>query len=263
MSLYNTPKTPSSQSIEGLFLFWKKAGETLAVMLRRFRQENGLDETIRLTYAGRLDPMAEGIVPTLVGEARFQKERFLKATKTYEVDILLGIGTDTGDMLGLSPVARHQDNDESGGLVSLDKITKALHTLSQTVSLPYPNYSSRPVDGKPLFMHARAGNEVVLPIKKVSIYELELVAIKKVPLGTLIEKAIATIETVQGDFRQKEIVEQWSRLAARQDLVTVVTLRTTVSSGTYMRALAEKLGLLLNVPALAYHIKRTAVHGLK
>ena len=229
-------------------------------MLRRFRDEQGLDDTEKLTYAGRLDPMAEGVVPILVGEARFQKDRFLKKSKTYEVEILLGLGTDTGDMLGF-PTGNPTLNE----VKSRADIDTALKTLSQTVSLPYPNYSSVPVDGKPLFVHARAGNKVTVPIKKVTIYSLELLEVKEVLAKKLIDQAIEVIEKVQGDFRQNEIIEQWASLA-RSDLanesVQIVKIRTTVSSGTYMRAIAEKLGLLLKIPALAYSIKRTAIEGI-
>ncbi len=232
-------------------------------MLRRFREERGFGPEEKLTYAGRLDPMAEGVVPVLAGEGRFKKDMLLNRSKTYEVEIMLGVGTDTGDMLGLP-----RQNEVKAGSATFDlaEIEKALETLRQTVSLPYPNYSSRPVDGKPLFMHARAGNKVVLPIKKVSIYGLELLSIQEKPLNKLVADAMAIIETVQGDFRQPEIMRQWSAFAEEADQgqkVQVVTIRTTVSSGTYMRALAEKLGLLLKIPALAYKIVRTEVQGMK
>ena len=274
MNSHNTPKNKNSQSIEGekgqIVLFWKTPGETLATMLRRFREEYNLSNEEKLTYAGRLDPMAEGIVPVLVGEARFQKDMLLGRSKTYEVAILLGVGTDSGDMLGLP-----RQNEVTAGLPTAnpalstakgnDDITTALDMLRQTVSLPYPNYSSRPVDGKPLFMHARASNKVVLPIKKVTIYDLELLSIKEHEFSTLITDAIEIIEKVQGDFRQEEIIKHWEEIkkSHAEGRVQIVTIRTTVSSGTYMRSLAEKLGLLLKVPALAYSIKRTAVEGIK
>jgi tRNA pseudouridine(55) synthase len=264
MSLHNTPKSGISQETKGLFPFWKKPGETLAVMLRRFRTEHNVSLDEKVTYAGRLDPMAEGVVPILTGPARFQKELFMKKTKTYEVEILLGIGTDTGDMLGLS--CQSEATAELGISARkflAEEIEKALAMLAKTVSLPYPNYSSRPVDGKPLFMHARAGNQVILPIKKVSVYELELLEIKEYKISDLVAKALSVIETVQGDFRQGEIIKLWNVYMARSDLVQVVTIRTTVSSGTYMRALAEKLGLLLKAPALAYSIKRVAIAGIQ
>ncbi|HTH93502.1 MAG TPA: hypothetical protein VL576_03440 [Candidatus Paceibacterota bacterium] len=271
MSLHNTPKKADSQEknhqTKGLFPFWKKPGETLATMLRRFREEHNLGSDEKLTYAGRLDPMAEGIVPILSGEARFQKERFMNRSKTYEVEVLLGIGTDTGDMLGLATpnVILSQAKGDVFVKQGVTKIEKALEIIRQTVSLPYPNYSSIPVDGKPLFVHARAGNKVVLPIKKVKIYDLELLSIKERKFSDLVAESVAVIEKVEGDFRQQEIIAQWEDMEREygNETVQIVTIRTTVSSGTYMRAIAEKLGLLLKMPALAYGIKRISIEGMQ
>ncbi|MDB5188565.1 MAG: ine55 [Candidatus Nomurabacteria bacterium] len=239
--------------------FWKHAGETLAVMLRRFREEHSLCDDEKLTYAGRLDPMAEGIVPILVGEARFQKDHLLGKAKTYEVDIVLGLSTDTGDLLGLLI------NENLSARKFLAEIQKAVETLSELKELAYPNYSSRPVEGKPLFMHARAGNKVTLPVKKITIHELELLGIKEVALCALLGNAQEIIAKVQGDFRQAEIMAQWRKMmeADGDKQITIVTIRTTVSSGTYMRSLAEKMGELLGVPALAGRIVRTNLEGME
>ncbi|MEO5646414.1 MAG: hypothetical protein ABIO57_01420 [Candidatus Paceibacterota bacterium] len=256
MNTNNTKKTDNSQSNnlapQGIFQFWKHSGETLAVMLRRFREDQGYGEDEKITYAGRLDPMAEGIVPLLVGETRFQKDHLMGASKTYEVDIVLGLSTDTGDLLGILTKMAIE-------YVAPESIEQVILSLKEIKELPYPEYSSRPVDGKPLFMHARAGKKVAVPIKKVTIYELELKEIKEVPLNSLLYGAIETINKVQGDFRQQEIVQSWTKLLGTSSMVQVVTIVTTVSSGTYMRSLAEKMGELLGVPALAGRIVRTEI----
>jgi tRNA pseudouridine(55) synthase len=266
MSLHNTQKKPVSQSdgklYNGFFPFWKKSGETLVVLLRRFREERGISADEKITYAGRLDPMAEGLVPMLVGEARFQKEHLMAKSKTYEVSIALGLATDSGDMLGL---LSHDSMVQTEQLFSSDAIEKALATLAKLTELPYPMYSSRPVDGKPLFVHARSGRKVAVPMKKISIYSMELLEIKQVGLQELLHNTQEIIKKVQGDFRQKEIIEQWDTLAtasASQGYkVQVVTIRTTVSSGAYMRSLSEKMGELLGIPALAYKIVRTNIEA--
>jgi tRNA pseudouridine55 synthase len=230
-------------------------------MLRRFREEYNLSETDKLTYAGRLDPMAAGIVPILVGDARFQKDHLLGANKTYEVDIVLGLSTDTGDLLGIitdKTIVVRKDLTTKG----LAEIKEAVRQLSEIKELTYPNYSSRPVDGKPLFMHARAGKSVQLPIKKITIHSMEMIDIKEVSLNELLSEAIETIKKVQGDFRQEEIIGQWFKMIS-EEKIQIVTIRTTVSSGTYMRSLAEKIGELLGVPALAGRIVRTNIEEKK
>jgi tRNA pseudouridine55 synthase len=272
MNSYNTKNIEDSQpekltkamDSKGVFAFWKHPGETLAVLLRRFREEEHFDNEEKITYAGRLDPMAEGVVPLLVGDARFQKDYLLGAVKVYEVDVLLGVGTDTADMLGfMTKVDFGNGNGEVKGF-SVDTIESAIREMKEITELPSPEYSSRPVDGKPLFMHARAGQKVVVPIKKVVIYALELKEIKELPLAAVLDGAIEVIKKVQGDFRQQETIEGWQKLKEQSgnQKVQVVSIVTTVSSGTYMRSLAERMGELLGVPALASRIVRTEVKGI-
>ncbi len=259
MPLHNNEKSKNSQYREGVFPFWKNSGETLAVMLRRFREEHNFSADDKLTYAGRLDPMAEGIVPILSGIARFHKDHLLNASKTYEVVILLGLSTDTGDMLGL--LTNNTLEEHRFERIKDELIKNTIEQLRSLTELVYPHYSSRPVDGKPLFVHARAGNEVKLPVKKITIHSLEMIGIKEVALKELLANAMEVISKVYGDFRQEAILEQWKKIQEQDGEIDVqiVSIRTTVSSGTYMRSLAEKMGELLGVPALAYSIVRTAV----
>lgn len=251
MSPYHTQKDLHSQDI---FPFWKFPGETLAVLLERFRTEKTISEDIKITYAGRLDPMAEGIVLMLVGEVRFQKDTLLSLEKTYEVQVALGASTDSADMLGIVTSIESKVFDET-------VITAAIKTIKNTTELPYPMYSSRPVEGKPLFMHARAGTTVTVPIKKISIKKVELLEIVRKPLVECLFETLPTIQKVLGDFRQNEIIQKWNEInSSNSDLcLTLVSIKVTASSGTYMRSLAEKVGELLAVPALAYTIKRIKV----
>lgn len=252
MSLYNTQNDSYSQDILPI---WKHAGETLAVLIERFRTERGLSAESKITYAGRLDPMAEGVVLMLVGDARFEKDTLLDCEKTYELTILLGVSTDTADMLGLATIV-----GESVG-ISEESINKAVHALLLVTELRYPRYSSRTVEGIPLFTHARRGTIVDIPIKKVTVSDVNMLSIKYKTLAECIDETVPLIETVEGDFRQADIIRNWRDIQITEGtrVVPIVTLSATVTSGTYMRALAEVVGKSLGVPALAYRIKRTTV----
>lgn len=249
MSLDNTQNKLNSQ---GIYYFWKKEGETLAVMLERFKKEYSLPNDAKLTYAGRLDPMASGIVPILEGMARFKKEKYLNKDKTYEVQVLLGVKTDTLDMLGLVTSSADVSiyNDEV--------IKQSIQSISYIRELSYPMYSSRPVDGKPLFMHAREGSKVDVPVKSVYIRDIKLLGIERKKVSDCVYETLPIIESVEGDFRQDEIANGWRKFLVKnkdQEII-IVTFETEVSSGTYMRSLAEYLGEQLRIPALAYRIKR-------
>ncbi len=79
---------------------YKKLGETPLECLNRLRLEKPDYKEAVLSYAGRLDPMAEGVLLVLVGEENKNREKYLSLSKTYIVEILWGIETDTYDLLG-------------------------------------------------------------------------------------------------------------------------------------------------------------------
>lgn len=267
MSSNNTKEIDNSQShtehgsvrdesFRGMYPINKKRGETLAVLLERFRAQHHLSSDAKLTYAGRLDPMAEGVVLILAGEDRFVKDTLLGLDKVYEIEVLLGIATDTQDPLGIITQTKHAMLDD-------EKIKDVVARIATITSLPYPTYSSVPVDGKPLFVHARAGNTVAVPKKNVKIYSTELLGIKKEYVDTITQAVIADVAKVRGDFRQEEITKNWQSLLGEQPPCTVVTIRVHCSSGTYMRSLATWVGEQIGVPALAYKIHRVKIGEYK
>ena len=78
----------------------KELGETPLECIERARIELGLDANMPMTYAGRLDPLASGKLLILMGEECKEKEKYLGYDKEYEIEVLFGIKTDTGDALG-------------------------------------------------------------------------------------------------------------------------------------------------------------------
>src|SRR5260221_10407124 len=84
-----------------LNLINKKIGETPSEAILRFKIENPDYDTVAMTYAGRLDPMAEGLLLVLCGEEIDKKEKYLNLSKTYEFEVLWGFSSDTLDILGL------------------------------------------------------------------------------------------------------------------------------------------------------------------
>lgn len=233
----------------------KQKGETLADLLVRFRKEQNLGNDIKITYAGRLDPMASGVVPLLVGDARFSKEEYIGKDKVYELDILFGVETDTLDMLGFITSTTFSKKLER------EQIEKVILKIPDIKTLPYPEYSSKTISGTPLFMYARRGEDVEVPSKEVVIQKPEIISIEEKSVSGLVRDSLEVIKKVQGDFRQEEIITGWENFLQNQGEVNVWTarIRVQVSSGTYMRSLAKWVGERLGVPALAYDIVRIAV----
>lgn len=228
----------------------KRVGETTLDLLKR----HDLDKPY--TYAGRLDPMAEGLVIALTGGEVKNKEAFLKLSKTYDLTVLLGISTDTFDTLGLITHTNFIP-------VTRAKIESTITAIPRGFDQPYPPYSSKPVDGKPLWRWARENQMkgIKLPTKAVTLHDVILLDFNSIKIRALIPHIISNIAHVDGDFRQKEIIGSWRGLEniPNDIALNTFTVRVHSSSGTYMRSLAVMLGKVLRIPSLALHIKRLKI----
>ena len=131
------------KKIEKILNIYKKIGETPLETLNCFRKHNTEYENVSLTYAGRLDPMAEGVLLVLAGEENKKREQYLSLDKEYRADILFGFETDTYDLLGKV----NRTNDEFDTKNFKLRIEKILQNLVGKISQPYPPYSSKPVEG--------------------------------------------------------------------------------------------------------------------
>ncbi len=239
----------------GVFPIYKKAGETLAVLVARFKSEQSLDQSVPVTYAGRLDPMADGLVLLLTGKKCKEKDSFLGLDKTYTFEVLFGVATDTFDMLGLI-------TDSKESFPTEQEIREALLGIKDKTIFSYPPFSSKPVKGQPLFMHARAGTlPEELPTIQGEIKEISLKSLRTVSFKKVIEASIEIIEKVEGDFRQKEIIDGWQDFLEKigDGECAIAICEVTVSSGVYVRSIATMIGEALGAPVLAYSINRTRV----
>ena len=90
-----------NKNIKKVLKLNKKPGETPLECLNRFKVDNPEYEGEKMTYAGRLDPLASGVLLVLVGEECKKKEKYLGLDKEYELTILFGFSTDSHDVLGL------------------------------------------------------------------------------------------------------------------------------------------------------------------
>lgn len=236
---------------------YKHVGETPLERLERLRIQKKEYQDEVLSYAGRLDPMAEGVMLCLVGAANKQRESYLGLSKEYTFDVLFGFATDTYDILGRV--------EETGpvGAVHHKQVLKALNEFRGDVLQEYPPYSSKTVEGKSLFAWARqnALASLVIPKHTVKVFDIDIKSMYKVPEATLLQYIESSVEKVQGDFRQEEIMRTWRQYlrpeGKREFPCASITL--SCASGTYARSIAHSIGKELKVPALALRIVRTKV----
>jgi tRNA pseudouridine55 synthase len=201
--------------------------------------------------------MAEGVLLVLVGEENKKREEYLGLDKEYEVEVLLGVESDTYDVLGkivsVSSLPPPPLDSRGGVRALLDGGVKTFHQ-------PYPPYSSKPVQGKPLFQWAREGklHEITIPSIEVSIYSCDLLEEYSISYEGLLKNVTDSIKQMSGDFRQEEIINSWTHNLPQNEF-RIIKIKVACSSGTYMRSLANTIGKKLGSGALALSIKRTKI----
>lgn len=238
-----------------LLTTYKQIGETPLQALERLRKEKNIPTEEKMTYAGRLDPVAEGLLLVLTGYDVHQKDSLLGLDKTYEFEVLFGLSTDSLDVLGVVV---------DGVIDSSNIALKILHSFSNFVGVfewAYPDFSSKTIDGKPMFEKTRAGEEFEKPTRLMHVQSLEIVGNKIYRLSDLKERIVTVVSSVKGDFRQEQILMRWNEVLETYGgvEVCVFSFRARVSSGTYIRVLAQKMGESLGLPSCALSIKRTSI----
>ncbi|MEG3596027.1 MAG: tRNA pseudouridine(55) synthase TruB [Actinomycetota bacterium] len=147
-----------------MVLIDKPAGMTshdvVAQLRKRFRER-------RIGHAGTLDPDATGLLVVGVGNATRLLRFATSSFKTYEVEIVLGIETDTLDSSG-QVVAEHQM------LVEAAQVTEAARALTGEIEQIPPMVSARRVGGRRLHELAREGKEVEREARSVTIRKFDV-----------------------------------------------------------------------------------------
>lgn len=228
--------TPKTKSL--LIPVYKPVGKTPLESVEMYKSRHLDDPHITVSYGGRLDPMAEGVLLLLVGDANARRREYEHLEKEYEVTVLVGFSTDTGDLMGkITKVHGTEDNVQShnrlsfwseaiestkhiqssppeGGSSRMKNISKIRELSSSFVGLTkqrYPIYSSAKVKGKPLFWWARQGrlDEIEIPTHTVKIDTIEIVSHHTMRAKELLKYIVETVGSVKGDFRQTEIIAGW------------------------------------------------------
>ncbi|MBH0111193.1 tRNA pseudouridine(55) synthase TruB [Salinibacterium sp. NG22] len=206
------PRNPTS----GILFVDKPQGITSHGVISRARKSVG---TRKIGHAGTLDPMATGLLVLGVNNATRLLTYLVGLDKQYTATIRLGASSNTDDAEGeLSETA----DAAALAAVSDDAIAHAVANLTGAISQRPSSVSAIKVDGRRAYTLARAGEEVVLAERAVTVSAFEV------------------LEIVRGEFID-------------------VKVRVDCSSGTYIRALARDMGEALGVGGHLTVLRRTRV----
>lgn len=129
----------------------------------------GIIRIKRLGHTGTLDPMAEGVLPVLVGSAAKACDILPNETKTYRAGFLLGTVTDTQDITG-TVLEIHPAH------ISREQLTAVFPQFQGDILQIPPMFSAVQIDGKRLYELARAGKTIERPARPVTVFSLTLLS---------------------------------------------------------------------------------------
>jgi tRNA pseudouridine55 synthase len=173
-------------------------------------------QKVKVGHAGTLDPLATGLLIVLIGKATKRQDEFMKQDKVYEVEAILGQASTTGDEEGEKTAVSTKKPSEKA-------IIKVLEQFKGEIQQVPPAYSAIKVNGQRAYKLARAGKEVTIEPRTVTIH---------------------SITDIQYNYPK-------------------LSFTTEVSSGTYIRSLVMDIGQQLGTGAYMSNLRRTRIGKFK
>ena len=205
-------------AIPGLVLIDKPTDWTSHDVVAKVRKAVG---TKKVGHAGTLDPLATGLLVLGIESGTKLLTFLVGADKTYLATIRLGVSTVSDDsqseVLETAPAS-------ALAMIDSDQILQEIKKLTGVIQQRPSSVSAIKVAGKRAYDLVRAGEEVQLKTREVTVSSFELLSTTPTPEGFL-------------------------------DL----EVRVDCSSGTYIRALARDLGQALGVGGHITSLRRTKV----
>jgi tRNA pseudouridine55 synthase len=200
--------------LSGYLLLDKPTGWTSHDVVAKIRsvlkKETG--QKVKVGHTGTLDPFATGLLIIVIGDYTKRAAEFSKLDKTYEAELTLGSISTTGDPEG--EITKKSDKKPSK-----QEIEEVLNSLVGEIEQVPHKFSAMKIDGQRAYKLARAGKEVALEPRKVTIY---------------------SIENTKYEYPK-------------------LSFACRVSSGTYIRSLAEDIGAKLGTGAYLSNLRRIEV----
>lgn len=188
-------------------------------VIRRLRKELNIK---KIGHAGTLDPLATGLMLIGVGPGTKKLTELVKLDKEYIAEVRIGEQRTTGDMEGDIMAEKVVEQ------LTASTVTEVLQEMIGTATYAVSAYSAIKKDGIPMYKRARQAEKTGQMVTEVPLREMTVMAAELLDFQLAENRAVATV-------------------------------RFAVSSGTYIRSLAEALGEKLGYPATLQNLRRTKV----
>ena len=151
--------------MNGVLVLHKPKGPTSTACLNKIKKRF---KPRKIGHAGTLDPLAEGVLIVLLGQATKLAPYLVEGKKTYRGSLRLGLITDTYDITGRVEAELPWDN------IGEDDIVREIGDWKNLQNQEVPPVSAAKYKGKPLYALKRAGQKVPLKTKPIKIFEAQI-----------------------------------------------------------------------------------------
>jgi tRNA pseudouridine55 synthase len=155
---------PRASSPVGVALLDKPPGPSSFALVAELRRRT----RARTGHTGTLDPFASGLLLLLSGAATRLAQCFVGLDKRYITDVDLTSTTSTGDPEG-EVLERHEPPPQ-------EELEGLLEGLRGEIELPIPAASAVKIGGERAYRLARQGIAVEMPVRRSSVYGLDVIA---------------------------------------------------------------------------------------
>ncbi len=193
--------------MDGFLVIDKSSGMTSYHVIKRLK---AIYPFKKIGYIGTLDRNATGILPVALNEGVKLIPFLENGEKTYVARFLLGIITDTFDLEGT------RTSEVDPPKYDVNTVQETLFSFKGKIQQKVPVYSSKKIDGKPLYKWVRKGVVMDTPYKEVEVHDIKFI----------------------------DYVHPY------------VDAEITCSKGTYIRVIAHDFGALLGCGATLHSLKR-------
>lgn len=181
------------------------------------RKIRNLIKIKKVGHAGTLDPLATGLLIVCTGKFTKKINQFMAQEKEYTGQITLGAITPTYDL-----ESEPRDFKSIDGIAPELIAEAAQNFIGEILQTP-PIHSAIKQKGKPVYLQARKGIDVIIEPRKISIKSFEITAIE----------------------------------------MPVVSFKVVCSTGTYIRSLANDFGATLGCGGYLSELRRTRIGNFK
>lgn len=205
----------SDNNFDRVILVDKPVGMSSFGAVARVRRQLTIEagHKVKVGHCGTLDPFATGLLILVSGKMTKKADEYMHQDKVYRATVRLGETSTTGDPEGeiAERAVEHQPD--------LEEVERVLQQFTGEITQTPPVYSAIKVNGQRAYKLARAGKEVEIPSRQVTVYWIKL---------------------LRYDYPELEI-------------------ECKVSSGTYIRTLAEDIGTALGTGAYTTALRRLSI----